>query len=420
MKKSINSPGLLSIIFIAMMITVLSATILSCGSGSKTSMQDNSTMRNQDGNSEAMKEATSLLAATARQMNMSQGDFMKKLVDKNRFTASQNVFLPSTVAIDFTKKLVTLPVYKGIGPSGNPTYYIITEAADYDVAKMMGLNYAPKLANGRGTAGSQQVTMENGMIKFKGDVDFSPVRLLEPGPFPNTFPPAKAVPGSVGDAEYSPLIVLPSGSVMSASIVANSTGKHDHLINIDYAKGTVVFEILDGFEGGEQYYYHLVTESSDMGAATIERGTFTPRLANLPMIGKSMPNDKSALLGFAPTANGETGANNPERQGLNSTILDGNAFDPINVFPLDPDNNKRNNNNYSPMWDAHIYVWTDAAIKAGKRRRVKSIDDLKGLLTAGLVMNAPSNMGDANPLIAGLKPSKAIINCPVIAQPKIR
>jgi hypothetical protein len=205
---------------------------------------------------------------------------------------------------------------------------------------------------------------------------------------------------------------------MSASIVANSTGKHDHLISIDYAKGTVVFELLDGFEGGEQYYYHLVTESSDMGAATIERGTFTPRLANLPANGKSMPNDGSALLGFAPTANGETGANNPKRQGLNSTILDGNAFDPINVFPLDPDNNKRNNNNYSPMWDAHIYVWTDAAIQAGKRRQVKSIADLKGLFEQGLVMNAPANMGDANPLIAGLKPSKAIINCPVIAQPK--
>lgn len=70
------------------------------------------------------------------------------------------------------------------------------------------------------------------------------------------------------------------------------------------------------------------------------------------------------------------------------------------------------------MWDAHIYVWTDAAIQAGKRRRVKSIADLKDLFTEGLVTNAPPNMGDPNPLIAGLMPSKAIINCPVIAQPK--
>ncbi len=368
--------------------------------------------------SENLKEADVLLAMAAKERNVSTEEFMKTLVDVGKFTAEQNVFFPSALAIDFTTKMVTLPVYKGIGPSGNPTYYIVTEAADFEVAKKMGVNFAPKLINGVGTTGSQQVTIENGMIKFKGDVDFSPERSITPGPFPNTFPPATAQPGSVGDAEYSPLIVLPSGQVMSASIVSNSTGNHDHLVSIDYTKGTVVFELLDGFEGGEQYYFHLVTESSDMGAATIERGTYTPRLANLPMFGKSMPNDKSALLGFAPTANGETGADNPERQGLNSTILDGIKYDPINVFPLDPENNKKDNNNYSPMWDAHIYVWTDAAIQAGKRRRVKSMEDLQQLFTEGLVTNAPANVGDPNPLVAGLKPSKAIINCPVIAQPK--
>ncbi len=63
-------------------------------------------------------------------------------------------------------------------------------------------------------------------------------------------------------------------------------------------------------------------------------------------------------------------------------------------------------------------MWTDAAIKAGKRRQVKSMDDLKELVTAGMVTNIPKNMGNPNPLIAGLKPTGAIINCPVIAQPK--
>lgn len=365
-----------------------------------------------------LTEADQLLTTAAQQRNVSKEDFMKNLVDKAKFTAAQNVFLPSALAVDFTKKWVTLPVYKGIGPSGQPTYFIMTESADFEIAKLLGVNYAPKLINGSGTAGSQQVTIENGMIKFKGDVDFRPVRSVTPGLFPNTLPTASAQPGSVGDAEYSPLIVLPSGAVMSVSIVANSTGTHDHLVSMDNAKGTVVFELLDGFEGGEQYYYHLVTESSDMEAATIERGTYTPRLAKLPMFGKSMPSDKSALLGFAPLANGETGANNPQRQGLNSTVLNGPAFDPVNVFPLDPDNTKKDNNNYSPMWDAHIYAWTDAAIKAGQRRRVKSMTDLAGLVTAGLVMNIPKNTGGPNPLVAGLKPTGAIINCPVIAQPK--
>jgi hypothetical protein len=390
---------LLSLLFV-------SAFFLSCEKNSDEPMSD------------SMKEVDALLTTAAQQRNISKEAYMKMLVDDTKFSAAQNVFFPSALAVDYKAKHVTLPLYKGIGPSGNDTYFIITEGADFEVAKKMGLNFAPKLVNGRGTSGSQQVTLQNGMIRFKGDVDFSPVRTLAPGPFPNTFPPSVAIPGSVGDAEYSPLIVLPSGSVMSASIVANSTGNHDHLVSIDYTAGTVVFELLDGFEGGEQYYFHLVTESSDMAAATIERGTYTPRLANLPEFGKSMPSDNSALLGFAPTANGETGANNPERQGLNSTILDGNAFDPLNVFPLDPENNKRENNNYSPMWDAHIYVWTDAAIQAGKRRRVKSMDDLKQLFTEGSVVNAPPNTGDPNPLVAGLMPSKAIINCPVIAQPK--
>jgi len=97
-----------------------------------------------------------------------------------------------------------------------------------------------------------------------------------------------AQPGSLADDKYSPLVVLPSGSVVNASIVANGTGQHDHAVSIDYAKGTVVFELLDGFQGGEQYYYHIVTESSDMGAATIERGTFTrPGWASCPPLVKT-------------------------------------------------------------------------------------------------------------------------------------
>jgi hypothetical protein len=367
----------------------------------------------------AMEEADGLLTAAAQQTGVSKESFANNLVAE-RFTPEQNVFLPSALAIDFKQKTVTLPVYKGIGPSGAPTYYILTDASDFDVAKLLGLNFAPKLVYGRGSNGSQNVTIENGMIKFKGDVNFSPERKIAPGPFPNTFPPAVAQPGSVGDSQYSPLIVFPSGSVMNASIVANSTGVHDHLVSIDYAKGTVVFDLLDGFQGGAQFYFHIVTESNDMGAATIERGTYTPRLAHLPTFGKSMLTDKSALLAFSPVSNGETGANNPERQGLNSTILDGIAFDPINVFPLDPDNNKRYHNNYSPMWDAHISAWTDQAIQAGKRRQIKSFEDLQQLVADGYVIDFAGNSGEPNSFVAGLKPTKAIINCSVIAQPTLQ
>lgn len=366
----------------------------------------------------ALNEANLLLTTVAKQTGVSTAS-VKNARTAVRFTPEDNVFFPGALAINFNapQPTVTLPLYKGIGPSGNPTYYIITEAANFYVAKLLGVNFAPKLIFGRDTEGAQNVALENGMIKFKGDVDFSPERVLQPGPDPMTFPPAVAKPGAIGDAQYSPVIVMPSGSVLSASIVANGTGTHDHLVSIDYDKGTVVFEMLDGFQGGAQFFYHLVTESSDMGAATIERGIYTPRLAKLPEFGQSFPTDESALLGFAPLANGETGFNSPNRQGLNSTILDGNLADPINVFPLDPDNKKQYGNNYSPMWDAHIYRWTPQAIQAGKRTRVRSLEQLTQLVKDGSVTNIPDNTGQPNGYIAGLKPTRVIINCPVIAQP---
>lgn len=363
----------------------------------------------------ALAEAGNLVATADRVMGRAAG--ARQAV---RFTREQNVFFPSALAVNFqsTPKTVTLPLYKGIGPSGKPTYYIITEAANFNVAKLLGVNFSPKLIFGRDTEGSQDVTVESGLIKFKGDVNFGPARVLQPGTFPATFPPSVNQPGAIGDAEYSPLLVLPSGSVINAPIVANETGTHDHLVSIDYIRGTVVFELLDGFQGGDQYYFHLVTDSSDPGAATIERGNYAPKLGKLPAFGQNLPTDESALLGFSPVSNGETGLNNPKRQGLNSTILDGDIADPINIFPLDPDNNRKYNNNYSPMWDAHLNAWTQDAIQAGKRRRITSIEDLQQLVKEGSVVNFAGNVGPANGFIAGLRPTNVIINCPVIAQPK--
>ena len=67
----------------------------------------------------------------------------------------------------------------------------------------------------------------------------------------------------------------------------------------------------------------------------------------------------------------------------------------------------------------HIfYIWTDAAIQDGKRRQVKTIEELQALFAAGSVANLPVSSGDLNPFIAGLKPTHAIINCPVTNQPK--
>lgn len=362
----------------------------------------------------ALQEAEELIGLMATESGRTREDFSNARLGA-RFTRAQNVFLKSTLAVDFVNRTATLPLFKGTGPSGEPTYYIVTEAANFYVAKLLGINYAPKLIFARDTEGSQEVTFKRGRIKFKGDVDFSPVRRLVAGTT-SVFPPSIAEPGAIADAEYSSVVVLPSGSVLNVQIVANKTGMHDRAVSIDYRRGTITLQILDGFQGGDQFFFHLVTDSSDPVAATIEKGVYAPRLANLPTFGQSTEFDESALLGFSPVANGITGAGNPNRQGLNSTIADGDR-DPINIFPLDPENNVQYGNNYSPMWDAHVSMWTKKAIKAGKRRRITGFDDLRALVEAGLVTSFEGNSGEPNDFVAGLKPTNLIINCPVIAQP---
>ena len=368
----------------------------------------------------ALKEAEELLGTAAHDMGMDEESYQNARFGP-RFTREQNVFLKSTLALndleDPDKANATLPMFKGVGPDGNDdVYFIVTEAANFYVAKLLGVNYAPKLIFGRGTDGSQEVTLSRGRLKFKGAVDFSPERILEPSDGPFAFPPSVAQPGAVGDEEWSSLCVLPSGSVLNIQLVANSTGLHDRVISIDPKRRTVTLQLLDGFQGGDQYYYHLVTDSSDPVAATIELGVYAPRLAKLPRFGESNVYDQSALLGFSPNANGEVGADNPERQGLNSTIVDDDR-DPINVFPLDPDNDEQYYNNYSPMWDAHVSMWTDEAIAAGKRRRITGFNDLRNLVEEGLVTSFMGSPGIENDFVAGLRATNIIINCPVICQP---
>jgi len=347
-----------------------------------------------------------------------------RAASSGRFTREENVFLPSTIALDDLETPgeanATLPAFRGIGPDGRAdVWYIVTEADDFDVARVLGVNYAPRLVYGRGTDGAQEVTIERGRLRFRGAVDFSPERRLVAGPGGGAlgaFPPSVAQPGAVADDEWSSLVVTPSGSVLNVQVVANRTGTHDRLISIDRRRGEARLQLLDGWQGGDRFYYHLVTDSSDPVAATIELGVYAPRLAQLPTFGESTAFDRSALLGFSPNANGETGLDNPERQGLNSTIVDDDA-DPVNVFPVDPDNDKRFANVYSPMWDAHVSQWTEEAIRSGQRRAIRGFEDLRGLVEAGLVTSFEGSTGQENGFVAGLRTTGIIINCPVIAQP---
>ena len=220
----------------------------------------------------------------------------------SKFKESDHVFVQSALAVDFTyrKATVTLPLFRGLDPKGESVYYILTDASDFEFAKALGINYAPKLRKAAGSPGAQTATIKDGLITFKGNVDFSPVYKVVPGS-PDPFPPAVADPGAVADAQWSSIVVLPSGIVINAQVVHNKTGSHDRLKDIDLKHRTVTLSVLDGAQGGKQYFYHLVTDVSASLPAVLEKGVFAPRLAMLPTFGKSEPTDDSALLGFFQT-----------------------------------------------------------------------------------------------------------------------
>lgn len=366
---------------------------------------------------DAMREVDALQAVAARE----SGRPAYTPATAVRFKVSDHVFVKSALAVNFTYRSasVTLPLFRGLSPRNEPVDYIVTDASDFDVALKMGLNYAPKLRYAVGD-GAQRVTVDAGVMRFRGAVDFTPEHLVVPGSPAAPFPPRVARAGAVGDAEWSSMAVLPSGVVLNVQVVHNPSGTHDRVKSIDLERRTVTLSLLDGFQGGKQYYYHLVTDVSEELPAALENGVHTPRLARVPGYGQSRPADHSALLGFSPVLNGVTDTGTHQDQGFAASIANG-GIDPINVFPLPPDNDQRSEaNNYSPLWDAHVNMWTEAATRDGKVRRVTSFGDLEGLVRAGLVTSASINPpGPGNPFVFGLRPTRAIINCPVIAQPEL-
>jgi hypothetical protein len=280
------------------------------------------------------------------------------------------LFLKNAVHLDLAANTVTLPVFRGRTPTGGDTWYIVTESSDRGDARRRGVNFAPKLANALGTAAVQQVRVLGagpgnslrhfGIVQFAGTVDFSPTRVVVPNPV-NGFPPDAFAPGAVGDAAYSPLITTGDGIVLNASQVANASGRHDSLVSLDLSARTVTLKMLSGFYEGDPIVY-LRTDASLPLLAAIEASTFAPNMNAAPGIA-SNDEDTSARSAIIPIVNGPRGIHNPERQGLESALL--GEGDPLNITQEIPDDDA-----YSPMWDVHPAVWTDAAIAAGQRRRL--------------------------------------------------
>jgi hypothetical protein len=313
-------------------------------------------------------------------------------------SGGRTLFISS--ATEHPDDTVSFPLHRGIS-QGRTVWYIILDSSSGKDAAALGVNHAAKLENARGTSAVQKVRITNGMIDFPATVDFSPVRQVSPS-FPDGFPPSVAEPGAeaeldaLGERHYSPLIELPDGTVRNAPHLANDTGQADKVVNLDTANGTVRYRETNGFQGGKAVKY-VSTDSSNAVAAALEGVTFAPALDAAPFPGGD--GTDAARASLAAFVNGQTGAGNPERQGLNSALLDG--LDPLNVLRWNPSQGR-----YSPLWDVHLSEWSASAVANGQVTRQRDFNDIRGLVHDGLV---------TGPGGTPFGPSGFIVNCPIVS-----
>lgn len=366
--------------------------------------------------------------------------------------AADKQTIDSAVKVDLDNELVRLPLHRG-SFHGTTVWYILTDASTEGAADELNLNFAPKLDNAAigCDACVQQVTLAadpknvfgEATVQFQGIPDFSPTRVLTPGP--DGFPPAAAHPGAIGDAKYSPFMrVAGSTTVYNAPIVAVGDGPFDvehHGNTADrvlaihpaikdtgqaqFHGASVDLLFIRGFDSGKPIVY-VSTESDDPATAVLERATFVPALSRAPFVGGDdfLGSVRERIF---PFVNGQTGLNNPQAQGLAHLILDGHASedaalsnrplinalraggDALNVqgdFPTLTADNRRAS--YSPLWEAQFGQWTDKAVRLGLNRR--QTDEFQ-------ILNLAKSRPDLLTAPGG-KPYgsvKALINCPVIA-----
>jgi hypothetical protein len=304
--------------------------------------------------------------------------------------------------------IVTYPLYRGTS-RGRDAFYVITDASDLSVARALGVNFTPKLARAAGTAAVQDSTSQVGSgngIDFPASVDFSPTRLLTPSA--SGFPPAAAQPGAVGEPGYSPLVRVifkDTTVVLDAPQIANATGQADKIVSIAPDHRTVNYQETQGCYDDESVHYASF-DSSDPTAATIEDVTYAPGLnaapspgcADAPVVAANC--SRESLIAFT---NGQTGTDNPQRQGESAAILDHES--PLNILKEVPEPTAQFD--YSPMWDIHFETWTPTAVTQGLNVRQTDFDAAVQQVTSGLATGFPAG--------TPFGPSGFIVNCPVIS-----
>jgi hypothetical protein len=171
---------------------------------------------------------------------------------------------------------------------------------------------------------------------------------------------------------------------------------HDKVVSICPQEGTVTLSLTPGFSFARPVLYLSLDASSPLAAA-LEKATLAPKLGVI-----TVGHDDSAFSAVERifiTANGPTGVDNPQRQGLNSALMGEGS--PLNVFGGIP----TIATDYSPLWDANLGEWTQEAIDNGYRSRVTEEFQVLGLVQDGWV----TGPGGAPYGSVGI-----IINCPIV------
>jgi hypothetical protein len=307
----------------------------------------------------------------------------------------------------------TLPIHRGTS-KGKTVWYVVMDTSNRATSARLGVNFAPKLANAKRTKAVQRVTVApDGTVDFPGTVDFNHKRVLTPSA--PGFPPAPgARPPAVADAQYSPLIQLPSGVVENAPQIANDSGQADKVITIDKAKMTVVFRAQHGFYENKSVHYASF-DASDPTVAAIEDVTYAPNLNAAPKANDEniKTSAREQLIAFL---NGPASPGNNLDQGVNFALLTGGDNpSPLNLLhetPVLPNHADVGSLDYTPMWDVHFAVWTQAAIDAGDRTQYRNVDTVLDNLVA--------SVDGAPPLVTGPGGKRygaagVIVNCPLVS-----
>jgi hypothetical protein len=273
---------------------------------------------------------------------------------------------------------ITLPLFKGAVQTASglkPAWYVILDAGDQGEADRLGVNFSKKLHNGAAAARPATIRADGTFLFESGLVDFTPNRVVVPGDDDRPFPPRQARPGSVGDDDYSPLVLANNGVIYDAPIVAAAVDEatinfpaghpnyalvHDQVVAIDPVNRTVTLSLINGYSFGKPVLY-ISTEASDPTVAAIEGNTFAPRMQRLEVGIDDIARSAVERIFIATNGASEGGCANPQRQGLSAALLDGhrpnNTFGGIPTIATD----------YSPVWDANLYEWTPDAIEKGYR-----------------------------------------------------